>query len=104
MSGMAEVRVRLREFDEAADLLREVAEAARETGEIAEAARALGSLAQVYLSFGEHAAIEVLDEALTLLAEEPDDALVCELLIEKGYALARVFEDPIQGEALLAEG
>ena len=104
MSGMAEVRVRLREFDEAAELLREVAEAARETGEIAEAARALGSLSQVYISFGEHAAIEVLDEALTLLAEEPDDALVCELLIEKGYALARVFEDPIQGEALLAEG
>jgi len=104
MSGMADVRVRLREFDAAADLLREVAEAARETGEIAEAARALGSLSQVYLSFGEHAAIEVLDEALTLLADEPDDGLVCELLIEKGYALARVFEDPIQGEALLQEG
>src|SRR5207237_10563898 len=48
--------------------------------------------------------IEVLDEAVALLADEPDDALVCELLIEKGYALARVFEDPIQGEALLAEG
>jgi DNA-binding CsgD family transcriptional regulator/predicted negative regulator of RcsB-dependent stress response len=104
MSGMADVRVRLREFDDAAELLRDVAESAREDGEIAESARALGSLAQVYLSFGEHAAIEVLDEALQLLADEPDDALVCELLIEKGYALARVFEDPIQGEALLQEG
>ena len=63
----------------------------------------VGALSQVYISFGEHAAIEVLDEALTLLADEPDDALVCDLLIEKGYALARVFEDPIQGEALLAQ-
>ncbi|MGZ4190213.1 MAG: AAA family ATPase [Actinomycetota bacterium] len=104
MAGMADVLVRFREFEEATDLLREVAEGARASGEAAEAARALGSLSQVYLSFGEHAAIEVLDEALTLLADEPDDALVAELLIDKGYALARIFEDPIQGEALLAEG
>ncbi|MFA5889683.1 MAG: AAA family ATPase [Actinomycetota bacterium] len=105
LEGCAEVGIRTREFEEAAKALRRAADGWVDLRRPVEGARCLVRLAWVRQSAaGDRVAVEIFDEALALLTGCEDDPQYARVLVDKGYALARVFEDPDGGEAVLLEG
>jgi DNA-binding NarL/FixJ family response regulator len=103
VAGKAGVALRIGDVGESVRLYREAAAGNAARGRASEAAHALSRVASLTFADGDRSALDLLEEARGL-AGDADPALFARLTIEEGYLLARYFDDPVAGGALLRDG
>lgn len=92
-AGLAEVHIRMREFDEARALHREATDGYRIAGMVREAAQSLIRIGFTQQADTDRAALTTLDEALAIVEGTENEDLRARALIDKGFAQGQQFNE-----------